>query len=209
MICSNAVAVHFVSSMATLALVGIALLVGYLRRRSRLEQILVAVADRAAARKAQLACEDWGQAESSLASGREPMRLEAHRLRYWTQEPRMGFKDTLGDTPWTPPPVKKPEPLSVGKEASETLAQRYPELTTKLRAAAVKAESIEGGPITSAEVWQVLDDATREQAKKVADGRIMSVAFDGDHWEQTGRYHKKGSRGRPIAEWRLKTRNVA
>ena len=112
-----------------------------------------------------------------------------------------------GDTPWKEP--TQSEPLLVGRGEMKALEQRFPELTGKLRSAAVKAEARVGGPITSADVWDELDEETRAQAKQIAQGRIMSAAFDTPEWEQTGRYHKRGSRGRPIVEWRRKDRVAA
>jgi hypothetical protein len=113
----------------------------------------------------------------------------------------------LSDTPYVAP--AKVEPLSVGRGQMKELEQRFPDLTRKLRAAAIQAEASMGGPITSADVWAILDPETAAQAKGIAQGRIMSSAFDTGDWEQTGRFLKKGSRGRPISEWRRKTRVAA
>jgi len=114
----------------------------------------------------------------------------------------------LADKPFVPPTAIEPtEEIEKGRRIVNDLAARNPELAAKLRAAAIRTVAAKRGPITSTDVWVYLrdnDPTTMEAAKKVANGRIMTSAFDGPAWEKTGRYLPQGSHGRPVSEWRYR-----
>lgn len=104
-------------------------------------------------------------------------------------------------------PAAKTE-IEKGRSEVSALEERFPELAGKLKSVARQLVA-ERGAITSADVWEALDPVTREQAKKVARGKIMSVAFNGSDWIKTGRYLPKGSHGRPISEWTTRAKEHA
>ncbi len=93
-----------------------------------------------------------------------------------------------------------------GDQYSLPLAERYPELAAKLGAVA-RQLCREIGAITSADIWkhlEVHDRATFLQAKKIANGRIMSTAFNGADWVKTPERRPLGSHGREIPVWCLR-----
>jgi hypothetical protein len=128
--------------------------------------------------------------------------IDHRRLRYRRRD--MGYKDDLGDSYYVPPAAGK---AAVARADSlnpwvREQAKRKSDLVSRLQAAAIQVGRGRPGGITSADVWAVLDDETKAEAK--AEGRIMGAVFPTAQWTQTGEYRKTGSHGRPQPVWVLR-----
>ncbi len=157
-------------------------------------------------RAARAARRQWGQIANPLeVSPRLAITWKPNRLRYRRHDMGYSYAD-LSDTPYVAPTAQTE--IKKGRSEVASLEARNPELAAKLKSVARQLVA-ELGAITSADVWSALDPATREQAKKVGNGKIMAVAFNGSDWRKTGRYLPKGSHGRPVSEWTIGKREAA